>query len=160
MQYWIDRFQMHTDYFLIKLHVISFYLQNYHQSSMSAQYSKGKVDVIETETGPKDARYKTTSNVEKFKTRLTESPWRCIMLICVIAIVVAIVVVPIVVTVHSKGDLTGIRFLYFKSFCVILSTTANAWHHQRIALILQPHGVWTPLYDLRFVYAHTGWPFY
>ena len=80
---------------------------------MSAQYSKGKVDVTETEIGPKDARYKTTSNVEKFKTRLTESPWRWIMLICVIAIVVAILVVPIVVTVHGNGDLTGIRFLYF-----------------------------------------------
>ena len=85
---------------------------------MSAQYSKGKVDVIETKTGPKYARYKTTSNVEKFKTRLTESSWRWTMLICVIAIVVAILVVPIVVTVtvYSNGDLTGIRFLYFKRF--------------------------------------------
>ena len=80
---------------------------------MPAQYIKGKVDVIETKTGPKDARYKTTSNVQKFKTRLTEFPWRWIMLICFIAIVVAILVVPIVVTVHSNGDREGIRFLYF-----------------------------------------------
>ena len=125
MQYWIHRLQMHTDYFCNKLHVL-LYLQNYYQSSMSAQYSKGKVDVNETEIGPKNARYKTTSNVEKFKTRLTQSPWRGIMLICVIAIVIAILVVPIVVTVHRNGDHTGIRFLYFKRLCVILSTTANA----------------------------------
>ena len=85
---------------------------------MSAQYSKGKVEVIETEIGPKDPRYKTTSNMEKFKTRLTESPWRWIMLICVITIVVAIVVVPIVVTIHRNGDRKGRRFLYFKRFCV------------------------------------------
>ena len=83
---------------------------------MSAQYNKGKVDVIETETGPKDARYKTTSNMEKFKRRLTESPWRWIMLIGIIAIVVAIVVVPIVVTIHRNGSRTGIQFRYFKRF--------------------------------------------
>ena len=76
---------------------------------MSAQYSKGKVDVTETEMGPKDARYKTISNVEKFKTRLTKFPWRWIMLIGVIAIVV---VVPIVVTVHRKRERIGIRNLY------------------------------------------------
>ena len=108
---------------LILINYTYFFFQNYYQSSMSAQYSKGKVDVIETEIGSKNARYKTTSNVEKFKTRLTESPWRCIMLICVIAIVVAIVVVSIGVTIHRNGDRTGIRFLYFKRFCVIFSNT-------------------------------------
>ena len=154
MQYLIHRFQMHTDYFLIN-YTYLFYLQNYYRSSMSAQYSKGKVDVIETKTGPKNARYKTTSNVEKFKTRLTESSWRWTMFICVIAIVVAILVVPIVVTVtvYSNGDLTGIRFLYFKRFWVILSTTANAWHHHRIALILQPHGYEQP-YTIYYSYTH------
>ena len=111
---------------LINYTYLLMFFQNNYQSSMSAQYSKGKVDVIETEVGPKDIRYKTTSNMEKFKTRLTKSSWRWTMLICVIAIVLAIVVVPIVVTIHRNGDRTGIRFLYFKRFCVILSNTVTA----------------------------------
>ena len=112
LQYWTHKFKCIPSIFWINYTLPFFYFQNYNQSSMSAHYSKGKVDVIETEIGPKDARYKTISNVEKFKTRLTKFPRKWIMLIGVIAIVVAVVVVTIVVTVHRKGERIGIRNLY------------------------------------------------
>ena len=98
---------------------------------MAAEYSKGKAAIIGIKVGPKDAKDKNMSNLEKLKTRLTQSPWRWIMTIVgLIVIVIAVVVVPIVVTIHSKGERTG---THYNCFCILYYGTIIHYFNLRAA---------------------------